>query len=80
SALQDAARVPGVYSIQIEPSDGGLRGELGNQVSANNVDGTNLAYPGYPAWLAGIGLDGSGVTMANVDAGVQDDHPDLADR
>lgn len=78
NAFQNAAQVPGVYSIQIEPSDGGLRGELGNQVSANNVDGANLAYPGYLAWLAGIGLDGSSVTMANVDAGIQDDHPDLA--
>ncbi len=79
-ALQDAARVPGVYSIQIEPSDGGLRGELGNQVSVNNVDGTNLAQTGYLAWLAGVGLSGAGVTIANVDSGVQDDHPDLVNR
>ena len=80
TAFRDAAQVPGVYSIQIEPSDGGLRGELGNQVSVNNIDGTNLAYPGYLGWLVGIGLDGSGVTMANVDAGIQNDHPDLASR
>ena len=80
TTIQDAARVPGVYSIQIEPTDGGLRGELGNQVSVNNVDATNLAYPGYVAWLAGIGLDGGGITMANVDAGVQDGHPDLTNR
>jgi serine protease AprX len=80
TAFQDAARVPGVYSIQPEPGDGGLRGELSNQVSVNNVDGTNLAYPGYLAWLSGIGLSGSGVTIANVDAGVQNDHPDLVNR
>ena len=80
TALQDAAQVPGVYSIQLEPSDGGLRGELGNQVSVNNVDGTNLAYPGYLTWLGGVGLNGAGVTIANVDAGVQDDHPDLVNR
>ena len=80
TAFRDAAQMPGVYSIQVEPTDGGLRGEVGNQVCANNVDGTNLAYPGYLTWLAGIGLDGIGVTMANVDAGVQDDHPDLVNR
>ena len=80
TAFQDAAQVPGVYSIQLEPSDGGLRGELGNQVSVNNVDGTNRAYPGYLTWLAGVGLNGAGVTIANVDAGVQDDHPDLVNR
>jgi serine protease AprX len=80
AALQDAAQVPGVYSIQLEPTDGGLRGELSNQVSVNNVDGTNLAYPGYLTWLAQVGLSGAGVAIANVDAGVQDDHPDLVNR
>jgi hypothetical protein len=80
SALQAAAQVPGVYSIQLEPDDGGLRGEMSNQVNANNVDGTNRAYPGYLSWLAELGLDGSGETIANVDAGIQDSHPDLIDR
>jgi hypothetical protein len=46
----------------------------------NNVDSTNRAYPGYLAWLSGVGLNGSGVTIANVDAGVQNDHPDLVNR
>ena len=42
-----SANVPGVYSIKLQPTDGGLRGEMSNQVNANNVDGTNLAFPGY---------------------------------
>lgn len=80
SALQAAAQVPGVYSIQVEPDNGGLRGEMSNQVNANNVDGTHRAYPGYLTWLTEVGLDGSGVTIANVDAGIEDSHPDLIDR
>jgi serine protease AprX len=80
SALQAAARVPGVYSIQPEPTDGGLRGELSNQVSVDNVDVSDRAFPGYVQWLAGAGCDGSGVTIASVDAGVDETHPDLVDR
>jgi serine protease AprX len=76
----DAAAIPGVYSIQLEPTDGGLRGEMSNQVNVNNVDGTNAAFPGYTTWLSGVGLDGTGVVMANVDGGVQDTHPDLVNR
>jgi serine protease AprX len=78
--LQAAARVPGVYSIQLEPTGGGLRGEMSDQVNVGNYDAGNLAFPGYPAWLSGVGLDGSGVVMANVDSGVDDDHADLAGR
>lgn len=78
--LGDLARLPGVYSVQLEPTDGGLRSEMSNQVNAGNVDGANLAFPGYPAWLASVGLSGAGVRMANVDSGVQETHPDLAGR
>jgi len=75
--MSAAARIPGVYSVKLVPTDGGSRGEMSCQVNANNVDGSNMAFPGYPAWLAGIGLDGSGVIIANVDEGIQDDHIDL---
>ncbi len=78
--LGDVARLPGVYSVQPEPTDGGLRSEMSNQVNAGNVNGSNLAFPGYPAWLSSLGLSGTGVRMANVDGGVQETHPDLAGR
>ncbi len=78
--LGDVARLPGVYSVQPQPSDGGLRSEMSNQVNAGNVDGSNFAFPGYPAWLSSVGLSGAGVRMANVDSGVQETHPDLAGR
>ncbi len=78
--LADVAQVPGVYSVRPVPTDGGLRSEMSNQVCANNVNGSNQAFPGYQTWLAGIGLDGTGVIMANVDGGVQTGHPDLVNR
>ena len=74
------ARVPGVYSVQPVPTDGGLRGEMSNQVNAGNIDGSNLAIPGYLAWLGGVGVDGTGVILADVDGGVHDNHPDLVNR
>lgn len=80
NAFSALARVPGVYSIQPVPTDGGLRGEMSNQVNAGNIDGGNLAVPGYLAWLGGIGLDGSGVILADVDGGIYDTHPDLVNR
>jgi hypothetical protein len=51
-----------------------------DQINVNNVDGTNLAFPGYKAWLNGVGLDGTGIVMANVDSGIDDDHADLINR
>jgi serine protease AprX len=78
--FQEIANIPGVYSIQPTPTDGGLRGEMSDQVCVNNVDGDNLAFPGYMDWLGDAGVDGSGVIIANVDGGVQDSHPDLVNR
>lgn len=78
--LESVACVPGVYSVQPVPTDGGLRGEMSAQVCADNVDVTNLAQPGYLAWLTALGLSGAGVVIANVDSGVWDTHADLAAR
>ncbi|MCA9294651.1 MAG: S8 family serine peptidase, partial [Phycisphaerales bacterium] len=80
SKLEDIARIPGVYSVQLVPTDGGLRGEMTNQLNVGNYDGSNLAFPGYLTWLSSVGFDGSGVIMANVDGGVADTNPDLINR
>ncbi len=75
--LQAVASLPGVYTLQPVPTDGGDRGEMSNQVNAGNVDGSNLAIPGYLDWLSQLGLSGEGVVIANVDSGIDQDHPDL---
>ncbi len=79
-AVADIAQIAGVYSIKAVPTDGGLRGEMSNQINAGNYDGSNTASPGYESWLATIGLDGNGVIIANVDSGVDESHPDLTNR
>lgn len=75
-----AATLPGVYSVQPVPTEGGDRGELSNQINAGNVDGNGLAFPGYLSWLNSIGLSGGGVIIANVDSGIDQNHPDLINR
>lgn len=76
----DVAGIGGVYSIQPIPTDGGLRGEMSDQVTVNNVNGSNQAFPGYQAWLSSVGLSGAGVRIADVDGGVQETHPNLVNR
>jgi hypothetical protein len=74
------AAIPGVYSVQPVPTSGGLRGEMSDQVNAGNIDVDGFAFPGYLDYLAGIGVDGTGVVVADVDGGVYDMHPDLVNR
>ena len=80
ASLEQLAAIPGVYSVQVVPTDGGLRTEMASQVNVNNVNGRNQAFPGYQSWLTGVGLDGSGIVIANVDGGIFDTHPDLINR
>ncbi len=78
--LPSVARLTGIYTIQPIPLDGGDRGEVSTQVNVNNVDGSNIAAPGYLNWLASVNLSGEGVVIANVDSGIDETHPDLVNR
>jgi serine protease AprX len=77
SAFLDISTIPGVFTVQPKPTDGGLRSEMSNQVNVGNVAG-GMAFPGYDAWLnLAAGVDGTGVTIAIVDGGTDGTHPDL---
>ncbi|MFW5713576.1 MAG: S8 family serine peptidase [Brevefilum sp.] len=78
--LDEIAALPGIYAVHPLPVDGGNRGEIGNQINAGNINGAGLAFPGYQNWLRTLGLSGSGVTIANVDSGIDESHPDLINR
>lgn len=78
--IAELAQTPGVYSVQTVPTDGGLRGEVSSQINAGNVNSSNLALPGYLSYLSGLGVNGTGVIMANVDGGIHHTHPDLVGR
>lgn len=75
--FSDAATIPGVYSLQPMPTDGGNRSEMSSQVNVNNINGANLAFPGYRAWLTSVNLSGAGIILADVDSGTDETHPDL---
>ena len=78
--LMTVASLPGVFTVQPVPIDGGLRGEMSSQVNAGNVDSQNHAFTGYLGWLNTLGVTGNGVIIANVDNGVDQNHPDLKNR
>lgn len=74
------AAVPGVLSVQDLPVGGGTRGELSNQQFVGNVGTNDLPLPNYPAWLNQVGVNGTGILMANVDSGLDENHPNLVQR
>ncbi|MCJ7694452.1 MAG: S8 family serine peptidase, partial [Anaerolineaceae bacterium] len=75
--FNQVSQLAGVYSIQPLATNGGLRGEMSSQINSGNYGASNLAYTGYQDWLGSLSLNGESVTIANVDSGVDDNHPDL---
>jgi Mg-chelatase subunit ChlD len=72
--LPTLACLPGVRWLEFASSKPGLDGERETQIVAENLDGAaapNTApVTGYQAWLATVGLTGTGVTVAICDTGV----------
>jgi subtilisin family serine protease len=72
---------PGVLYVQQAVTDLRSLDESTAQIAAGNLNTAGTApVTGYPAWLAGLGLDGSGVTVAVTDTGISQLHPDVDDR
>ncbi len=80
TAVRALAQLPGVLyvgtgTVGLAPEDEGS-----GQVLAGSVTGTIAPKPGYEQFLADQGLDGSGVTIAVTDDGLDPNHPELAGR
>ncbi|MFN2389353.1 MAG: S8 family serine peptidase [Actinomycetota bacterium] len=73
------ARDPRVLSLGPAADGIELLDEQTSQIVAGNV-AKGLPAPGYRRFLERLGLDGSGVTIAIADSGIDDNHPDLAGR
>ncbi|HMA99172.1 MAG TPA: S8 family serine peptidase, partial [Wenzhouxiangella sp.] len=74
----DLLAINGVLTLQQITQDAGPRGEMANQ-SVIGLDGANQTLiPGYQDWLDSLGLDGNGVTVSVVDAGIRQTHQDLS--
>jgi len=79
-ALSALAELPEVIALNYLSPEPALEDESGAQVLADNLDAMNIPFPGYPAWLTSVGLDGSGVTWATTDSGVWYGHGDYSSR
>ena len=73
AAIEALARMPHVRWVEPVPRME-LDGEREAQIVAENLDGAaapaTAPVPGYQSWLTQVGVDGTGVTIAIVDSGV----------
>ncbi len=80
ASLPALAAIPQVVALSYLSPEPELEDESAAQVLADNLDASNIPFPGYPSWLVSVGLDGSGVTWATTDTGVWYAHGDYNSR
>lgn len=81
SRLADVARLAPVWSIEYLSPRPGFDDENGAQILSGNYAGSPATpATGFYAWLTGKGIDGSSITWADVDTGLDGAHPDIAGR
>ncbi len=78
--LDAVATLPEIVALSYLSPEPALEDESAAQVLADNIDGSNAPFPGYPAWLTSVGLDGSGVVWATTDSGAWYGHGDYSSR
>lgn len=77
--LVDVARITSVWAVELASPRPAFDDENGAQIIAGNTPGGTPAT-GYYTWLADKGVDGSGITWADVDTGLNAAHPDITGR
>jgi subtilisin family serine protease len=77
--LAKLAQIPEVLSMNFQGPRPILDDEMSDQILAGNHPG-GVPVVGYNAYLSTLGYDGTGVTWASIDTGVDYDHPDFAGR
>jgi subtilisin family serine protease len=73
------AALPAVLHVGVTGLDWKLEDEGATQILANNLN-SGTPVPGYETFLSGLGIDGTGVTMAIVDDGIDATHPEFTGR
>jgi subtilisin family serine protease len=75
--VDDVAAVGAVLWLGYESPRPTLDDEMSDQIMAGNHPG-GVPVTGYVSHLAGLGVNGAGVTWAVIDTGVDYNHPDLS--
>jgi len=76
TAIDAVAEIDNVLWLGFQDSRPILDDEMSAQIQAGNHPG-GVPVTGYQSYLSGLGYDGSGVTWAIIDTGIDYDHADL---